>query len=72
MRTETLTTCADSFEAHLLRDTLDLEGIECILSNENMNQIYAGVMGVGVLVLEKDLEKAQMILSEFRKKSDTK
>lgn len=72
MKTVTLTTCADSFEAHLLKGALASEGIECILTNENMNQIYAGQLSlsIGVLVLEKDLEEAQKILQEIRDKDN--
>lgn len=56
-----LTTCKNAFEAEVVKGALADLGIECILVNENMSQVYGGiqVMDVDILVDENDIEKAQ-------------
>lgn len=51
MNTIRLTTCNDSFEANLIKDKLENEGIECFLTNENFTSlfpIYNGILGSGI------------------------
>lgn len=63
-KTVRLATCNNSYEANILKLELENNGISCILGNENMSALYAGllpVMGVDVYVFEQDGEKAAEI-----------
>lgn len=66
MMTVTLTTFANSIEAHMLQDLLKNEGIESMLQGETTNQVLSPILNIGiqVLVFEKDLPEAQLILKE--------
>ena len=66
MKTVTLTTFANSVQAHMLQDILNDAGIESMLQGEVTNQVLApiGNIGVQVLVFENDLERAKTILKE--------
>ena len=66
MMTVTLTTFANSIEAHMLQDLLKNEGIESMLQDETANQVLSPILNIGiqVLVFEKDLPEAQHILKE--------
>ena len=66
MQTVRLTTCNTSYEAHIIKGNLESEGIPSILTNENMSNLYSGLIsafsGVDILVNENDLERAKEIL----------
>ena len=66
MKTVTLTTFANSVQAHMLQDILNEAGIESMLQGEVTNQVLApiGNIGVQVLVFENDWERAKTILKE--------
>lgn len=69
MNTIRLTTCNDSFEASLIKDKLEDEGIECFLTNENFTSLfpnYNGILGSGIQVMidEKNLERALEIIKD--------
>jgi len=68
MRTVRLTTCNTSFEAHVLKNALETEGIAAALHNENMTNLYGGLIsaftGVDIFVFEDDLEHAQQVLEQ--------
>ena len=66
MKTVILTTFASNIEAHMLQGLLRNEGIEAMLQGEMTNQIMGALRGFGVevLVFEKDLERAKVILKE--------
>jgi hypothetical protein len=71
MKTIRLITCNDSFEANLIKDKLEDEGIECFLTNENFTSLfpnYNGILGSGIQVMidEKDLERATEIIQDKR------
>jgi hypothetical protein len=61
-----LTTCNNSYEAHILQGALQAEGITSVLHNENMSNLYfnviSGFSGVDVLVYEDDLQRAREVL----------
>ena len=59
-----LTSCANSFEAELLRGQLTDIGVESILQGENFNQTYGPMSftDIQVLVDEKGYEKAHQVL----------
>lgn len=67
-KTVKLTTCENSFQANVIKGRLESEGIQCMLKNENFNFLYGGLnnssVGVDVVVLEEDLERAKIILNE--------
>lgn len=66
MKTVRLTSFSDNVQAHILQDILKGEGIESMIQGEFTNQTMSYICGmdVEVLVFEKDLEHAQMILKE--------
>lgn len=66
MRTVTLTSFTDSIQAHMLQDILKNEGIDSMLQGELSNQLMSYIRGieVNVLVFEKDLKHATVILKE--------
>ncbi|MEO6189483.1 MAG: DUF2007 domain-containing protein [Saprospiraceae bacterium] len=55
-----------SFEAHLIKEQLGHEGIQCILKNEgvvNTHPLFSDAMGqIDIIVLEKDLARAKEII----------
>lgn len=63
-----LVTCDTSFQAELIKGRLADQGIECILTNQCMNQLYAPLATtfttVDILVRREDLDKAITILKE--------
>lgn len=68
-----LTTVNDSYEATLIHDYLDNEGIKCIITNEHVSTLMPhlnGMMGSGVqlLVNQNDLNKAILLLNTRNKK----
>ncbi len=67
MRTVRLTTCNTSYEAHILKNALQAEGIPSVLHNENMTNLYGGLIaaftGVDILVNECDLKRAIQIIN---------
>jgi DNA-directed RNA polymerase subunit RPC12/RpoP len=63
-----LTTCSNTTEAYLIKGTLENNGINCFLTNENFSNLmphYFNIMGAGIQVMidESDLEKAQELIS---------
>ena len=66
MKTVTLTTFANSVQAHMLQDLLNEAGIESIVHSELTNQVLSPLynIGIDVLVFEDDLERAKAILKE--------
>ena len=65
-RTVRLTTCNNSYEAHILQGTLQAEGIASALHNENMTNLFGGLIsgfsGVDIFVFEDELERAREIM----------
>lgn len=68
MRTVRLITCNTSFEAHVLKNALEAEGISSALHNENVTNLYGGMIsafsGVDIFVYDKDLERAKQIINK--------
>ena len=68
MRTVRLITCNDSFQARIIKGTLENEGIAVALHNENTSNVLRGmpvsITGVDILVYEDDYEKAMSILED--------
>lgn len=69
MRTIRLTTCGNSYEAHLIKNSLEAEGIGCAIHNENMSNIFGGLIsafsGVDIFVYEDQVEKANEIMDNM-------
>ncbi len=67
-KTVKLTTCTSSFEAHILKGKLQAEGIESMLQNENISDLYGGIVstftGVDILVFEADYDRALAVLND--------
>ena len=61
----TLTTVRNAQVAEVLYNALDAEGIPCHLDGEHQGG-FAGVLEIGILVRECDLEAAQAILQASR------
>lgn len=63
-----LVTCNTDFEAQVIKGRLESEGIDSMLTNENMSNLYGGIMStfttVDVLVREEDYERAMEVLSD--------
>jgi len=62
-----LKVCANSFEAQLLKTKLESEGINCMVTNENMGMLYGGLVDAlnpRICVDEDDLERAQAVLED--------
>ena len=59
-----IVSCKDAFEAEVVKGLLASNGIECILQNESMSQLYGSIlaMSINVLVREEDAEKAKEVL----------
>lgn len=63
-KTVVLATYQDTMRAHILLGALESEGIPCMLNNEMTASVaMQGMLGVQILVFEKDLERAQAILA---------
>ncbi len=62
-----LKTCNSDFEAQLLKGALRAEGIVCMLSNENITNIYGGINfafgGIDIMVSDADLNAATEIMN---------
>ena len=72
MKTITLATLQNSFQAYLLKDILNQEGIVSFMKNETISSVY-NIPGflIEVLVFEKDYEKALEIYEKgFSDKSE--
>lgn len=70
-KTVVLTTCKNVMHAHILKGALENEGIPSILQNE-LSAFVAlqGIdYGVQILVFEKDLDRAKVILENDQKKN---
>lgn len=62
-----LKTCANSFEAQLIKTKLESEGIPAMVADENMGSIYGNAVGAfnpRILVRDEDEERALAILRE--------
>ena len=64
-----LTTCDNTFEAHLIRHQLENAGISCFLANENFANLmphYYRIFGSGVQVYvnQNDLERAHELIAD--------
>jgi len=62
MKTVYLATLLNSFQAYLLKDILESEGIVSFMRNETISSVYSipGML-IEVLVFEDDYEKAKEI-----------
>jgi len=63
-----LTTCNNIIEANMVKHMLENEEIECFLTNNNFTTLmpgFNGILGAGIQIMieEKDLEKANALLS---------
>jgi len=60
---------ADQYEALMMADQLKSAGIECFISNDNLNNINPLIMVLPIKiqlhVFEKDVELANSILQDF-------
>ena len=67
MKTVTLATFTDNVQAHMLQDSLKVQGIKSMLQGELTNQVFSPLynLGIQVLVFEEDLPRAQAILQEM-------
>lgn len=66
----TLLICENDVEAHLMKGTLESEGIQAYIANEYLNSIipgYTNIGGIGMklMVDEEDLEKASEVLMAY-------
>lgn len=68
----TIKTCNSAIDAHILQNTLEGEGIECYIFDENIvtvNPLYGNAVGgIKLKIHEEDKEKAITILSELAEK----
>ena len=68
-RTLRLCTCNNSYDANMLKQALLSEGIECLTGNENMSNLFGGLIsafsGVDVFVFADELTKAKEIYSRL-------
>ena len=63
-----LTTCNNIIEANMVKHMLENKEIECFLTNNNFTTLmpgFNGILGAGIQIMieEKDLEKANALLS---------
>lgn len=73
MKTQILCTVTNSLEAHLIKNRLENEGIQCFIFNEHFSDLlpdYFQIMGSGVQVrvLEKDFQAAKDIIKPTKDK----
>ena len=68
----TIQTCNSAIDAHILQNTLEGEGIECYIFDENIvtvNPLYGNAVGgIKLKINEEDKENAIAILSELAEK----
>lgn len=66
MKTVLLATLDNSFQANILQNVLENEGIESFTKNEVLSSVFGNISGfqMEVLVYEKDYEKAVEILKK--------
>lgn len=60
-------TCANSFEAQIIKTKLESEGIPCMIADENISALYADAVfafNPRILVREEDEKRALEILDE--------
>lgn len=73
MRFVTVRTVDNSYQAHFIKNMLEDEGIDCIVTNENFTTLMPylnGILGSGIQILvdKNDVEKAiQVIESKVSK-----
>lgn len=63
-----LTTYNNIVEANMVKHTLENEGVDCFLTNNNFTTLmpgYNGMLGAGIQIMieKKDLEKANKLLN---------
>lgn len=60
----TLITCSNTNDAYMIRSLLESEDIRCFIQNENMANIYGGILPfqAEVMVLEEEYERASELL----------
>ena len=60
METIVITRLCDSYQANILKDVLNNEGIECFLIGETLNSVLSKLQGfeIDVMVYEQDYAKA--------------
>ncbi len=68
MKTTLLTTVNSAVEAHLIKGMLNNNGIECMITNENVSTIlphYNNMLGGGIriMVAEEDFDKAYQLVN---------
>lgn len=68
-----LTIIDNTIEAHMFKNYLENEGIECFLTNETFNTLMPGFYnmmgsGVQVFVQEEDYDKAKKLMEQYYKK----
>lgn len=67
-KTVKLITCNTSVEAHILQGKLRSAGIDSVLHNENMSNLYGGMIaaftGVDIFVFEDEFERAREIINQ--------
>ncbi len=69
MKTTLLTTVNTAVEAHLIKGMLNNNGIECMITNENVSTIlphYNNMLGGGIriMVAEEDFDKAITLVND--------
>jgi hypothetical protein len=68
----TIKTCYSEIDAHILKNMLEGEGIECILFDDNIvsiNPLYSNAVGgIKLKIQEEDKDKAMNILVELAEK----
>jgi hypothetical protein len=72
-----LTTCDNTIEANFLKNNLENENIECFLTNELSSTLLPGYNnmlngGIQVMIDEKDLEKASLLIAQTKDEGELK
>ncbi len=72
MKTTLLTTVNSAVEAHLIKGMLSNNGIECMITNENVSTIlphYNNMLGGGIriMVAEENFDQAYQLLNNQNK-----
>ena len=59
----------DSFQAQMVKNLLENEGIESFLKNEIIarSPVFRGGSGVKVMISERDYENAKLIVEKYKK-----
>jgi hypothetical protein len=57
------------FQAQMVKNLLEIEGIESFLKNEIIarSPAYTGASGVEVMISEPDYEKARLVVDQYEK-----